>query len=446
MSELMDLADRIVGMARSGEQIDAYVGRSTDTSVRVYEGAIENLESSQSSGFGIRIVVDGRTGFAYAGSLDPSVIDEVLAEARDNVQFASHDPHGGVAEPDGVEPITLDLWRPELADAPMERKIELAKELERLTLAGDSRVRVETSDYNDGLSESAIATTTGVRAHARQSGVSISVGTLADDRGETQNGFGFSVGRTLDELDVALAASDGVMRATRLLGATKPTSGRFTVVFDPFVTAQLLGIISSTMNGESVAKGRSMFADRLGEQVGSPLLTLIDDPTDPLAFTATARDGEGLATRRNVLISQGRLEKFVYSTYAGRLAGVASTGSAVRGGYAGTPGTGCRALSLVPGEIGPEQLLASIDNGILIQEVSGMHSGVNSISGDFSTGAAGVRIRNGELAEPVKEFTIASTLQRMLNDVGGVGSDLTRLPMMAAGLTLVINDVTVSGA
>jgi PmbA protein len=125
---------------------------------------------------------------------------------------------------------------------------------------------------------------------------------------------------------------------------------------------------------------------------------------------------------------------------------VASTGSAVRGGYAGTPGTGCRALSLIPGDVAPEQLVASIDNGILVQEVSGMHSGVNSISGDFSTGAAGVRIRNGSLAEPVKEFTIASTLQRMLNDIAAIGSDLTRLPMMAAGVTLVINDVTVSGA
>jgi PmbA protein len=446
MSELVELADRIVAMAKSGEQIEAYVGRSTDTSVRVYQGAIENLESSESAGIGVRVVVDGRTGFAYAGSLDPSVIAEVLADARDNVAFASSDPHGGLAEPDGVAAVEIDLWRPELADAPTDRKVELAMELERLTLAGDSRVRVESSDYNDGLSEAAVATTTGIRAYARQSGVSISVGTLADDRGETQNGFGFSVGRTLDELDVTQSAADGVMRATRLLGATKPTGGRMTVVFDPFVTAQFLGILSSTMNGESVAKGRSMFADRLGDQVGSSILTLVDDPTNPLAFTATARDGEGLATRRNALIVDGRLQQFVYSTYAGRLAGVASTGSAVRGGYAGTPGTGCRALSLIPGDVAPEQLVASIDNGILVQEVSGMHSGVNSISGDFSTGAAGVRIRNGSLAEPVKEFTIASTLQRMLNDIAAIGSDLTRLPMMAAGVTLVINDVTVSGA
>ncbi|NNE73511.1 MAG: TldD/PmbA family protein, partial [Acidimicrobiales bacterium] len=216
------------------------------------------------------------------------------------------------------------------------------------------------------------------------------------------------------------------------------------VVLDPFVTAQFLGIIGATMSGEMVLKGRSLFADRLGEAVASPLITLVDDPTNPQAFTATESDGEGLATRRNVLIEDGVLSKFVHNTYTARRMGTASTGSAVRG-YSSTPGVGCMALALHPGTQSQAELVAGIDDGLLVQGVAGLHSGVNPVSGDFSTGAEGLRIRNGVTAEPVREVTIASTLQRMLQDVQAVGADLEWLPMSAAGVSLVVADLTMSG-
>ncbi|MEL0284465.1 MAG: metallopeptidase TldD-related protein, partial [Ilumatobacter sp.] len=242
------------------------------------------------------------------------------------------------------------------------------------------------------------------------------------------------------------AAGDAVDRATRLLGATKPRSRRTTVVLDPFVTAQVLGIIGSTLNGESVVKGRSLFRDRLGETIAAPGVTLIDDPTDPRAFTATDVDGEGLAARRNVLIDSGRLEMFVHSGYSARRAGTVSTGNAIRGGVAGLPGAGCQALQLVPGARAQEELISSIDDGVLVQSVSGIHSGVNTVSGDFSTGASGMSISNGAIAAPVREFTIATTLQRLLLDIIEIGADLRWLPMRAAGMSLVIGDVTVSGS
>ena len=268
---------------------------------------------------------------------------------------------------------------------------------------------------------------------------------LAEADGETQTGFGFSVGRSPAELDPQRAAADAAERATRLLGATKPPSGRMTVVLDPFVTAQFLEILGSTMSGETVLKGRSLFADRLGEEVASPLVTLVDDPTDPAAFTATELDGEGLATRRNELIRDGVLQKFVHNSYTARRAGTSSTGSAVRG-FSSTPGVGVQAVSLVPGTRSQAELVADIDDGLLVQGVSGVAFGVNPVSGDFSTGAEGLRIRNGEVAEPVREVTIASTLQRMLHDVVAVGGDLEWLPMSAAGVSLVITDVTMSGS
>ncbi|MFM7489786.1 MAG: TldD/PmbA family protein [Actinomycetota bacterium] len=444
--ELLAIADRVVALAQSGEQVEAYVSRSLSTDVRVYEGEVEHFVSAQSEGIGIRVIRDGRTGTSYAGTLDPAVIADVLAEARDNLGYGEVDEWSGLAEPDGVAVTPQVLWSERLESVPTARKIELAKELERLARAADSRVRVDDSNYSDAFGEAAVATTTGIRVSGRENGCYLSVGTLADDGDETQTGFGFSVGRDVDELDIEKAAREAADRATRLLGATKPASRRVTVVLDPFVTAQFLGIIGGTLNGDSVVKGRSLFANRLGDEVASPLVTLVDDPTNPLAYTATDIDGEGLAARRNVLIDRGTLGMFVQSSYSARRMGVATTGNGTRGGYAGSPGAGCLALQVVPGTRSQADIVAGIEDGILIQQVQGLHSGVNPVSGDFSTGAAGITIANGTLGAPVREFTIASTLQKMLLDIAEVGGDLEWLPMRATGVSLVIHDVTMSGA
>jgi len=446
MDDLLELATGIAGQAGKGEQIEAYVARANDTAVRVYEGEVEHFTSAQSEGIGIRVVKDGRVGFAYAGTLDPAGIDEVLAEARDNVSFGTPDEWAGLAEPDGVALVEQDLWREELLSLPTADKITLAKELERLTLAADSRVRVDEADYADVRAEGAVATSTGIATAGRETAAYLSVSTLADDGDVTHTGFGFTVGRSPADFDPERAAREAAERATRLLGASKPSTGKVTVVLDPFVSAQFLGIIGSTLNGEAVLKGRSIFAGRVGEDVAATNLTLIDDPTNPLSYTASEIDGEGLATRRNVLIDGGVLQMFVESSYSARRSGAAPTGNATRGGFKTTPGCGCLALSLVPGTRSQAELVAEVDQGVLIQMVQGLHSGVNPVSGDFSTGASGLMIRGGQLAEPVREFTIASTLQRMLKDVVEVGGDIEWLPMSAAGVSLVIRDVTMSGA
>ena len=443
--ELQSIADRVVARAAPGEQVEAYVARGRETDVRIYEGEIEHFVSAQSEGIGIRVIRDGRTGFAYAGTLDDDAIASVLAEARDNVSFGTPDEWAGLAEPDGVAVVAQQLWSDALAEYPTDGKIELAKELERLTRAVDSRVRVDDANYSDGSGEAAVASTSGIRVSGRENGCYVSVSTLADDGDETQTGFGFAVGRSPQEFDLAKAAQQAADRATRLLGAVKPPSKRVTVVLDPFVTAQFLGVLSSALNGENVAKGRSLFANRVGESVASPLFTLVDDPTNPKAYTATDIDGEGLAARRNALIDGGVLQGFVHSSYSARRAGTNSTGNAVRGGFKGTPGVGCLAMQLQPGTRSQAELIADVDDGVLIQMVQGLHSGVNPISGDFSTGASGLLISHGELGGPVREFTIASTLQRMLHDIGEVGGDVDWLPMSAAGVSLVIRDVTMSG-
>ena len=445
MAELLDIADRVVGRAVAGEQIEVVVVHERETEVRAYEGEVESLTVAESQGVGVRVVSDGRQGFAYTGTLDEAAVAEALAEARDNLTFATPDEFCGVAEPDGVEPAVLDLHRAALADHPTDAKVAMALDLERLTREADGRIAgVESAEYADSVTETAVATSTGIRACSRETGCFVSSYALAEQDGETQTGFGFSLGREPGDLDIARAATEAADRATRMLGAVKPASGRFTVVLDPWVSAQFLGIVGGTLSGEMVQKGRALFVDRLGDDVASSVVTLVDDPTDAAAFSATATDGEGLATRRNVLIDGGRLDRFVHNSQTARRAGTVSTGSAVRG-YASTPGVGVQAVSLLPGPRRPADLIAGIDDGILVQGVSGLHSGVNPVSGDFSTGAEGLRIRRGELAEPVREFTIASTIQRMLHEIREVADDLEWLPMNAAGVTVVIGELTVSG-
>ena len=446
MSDLLALCDRLVAQAQPGEQVEVVAVHERETEVRAYEGQVESLTAAESQGVGVRVIRDGRQGFASAGTLDLTILDEALAEARENLAFATPDEFCALATPDALDPAVLDIYRQELVDFPVETKVALALELERRTREGDPRIiGVESADYSDSVTQTAVATTTGIRTTTAETGCFLSAYSLAEENGDTQAGFGFSVGRQPSDLDVNQAAVDAVERSTRMLGAVKPPSGRMMVVLDPWVSAQFLGIVGGTLSGEAVQKGRSLFAERLGDQVAASNLTLIDDPTNPAAFTATATDGEGLATRRNVLMQDGRLEKFVHNSYTARRAGTASTGSAVRG-YSSTPGVGVQAVSVQPGQLSPDALIAGITDGLLVQGVSGLHSGVNPVSGDFSTGAEGLRIRNGELAEPVREFTIASTLQKMLLEVTAVGDDLVWLPMKAAGVTLVIAELTVSGA
>jgi PmbA protein len=452
MSDLLALASSVVEKAQSGEGMEVYVVRGSETEVRAYEGTVESLTSADSSGVGIRVVLEGteeegsRLGFAWAGSLDPAVIEAALADARDNARYATPDPDVLLARPDGASVVEQDLWDDGVTATPMEDKIALALELERATRAADDRVRqVSSADYSDERAEMALASTTGIRSSARRTTAFVSVDAIAGVGSDTQTGTGFSVGRAPADLNPEEAMGEAVQRATRLLGAQKAQSGRYTVVFDPRVVSTLLSVMASALSGEAVVKGRSFFAGRIGESVANAAVTLVDDPTDSRAFSASTYDAEGLACRRNVLISDGMLRMFVFDTVSARRAQMQSTGSAVRGGFAGTPSAGCRALVLQPGSKGADDILASVGDGLYVQSVTGIHSGVNTVSGDFSVGAEGLMIRAGALAEPVREVTVASTLQRMLQSIVEIGGDLRWLPGSAAGQTLAIADMQLSG-
>ena len=444
--ELEMIAEKIVAQALPGEELEVFVARGATTSVKAYGGEVESLTSAESAGIGIRIIRDHRQGFAHAGTLDPDVIAEVLADARDNTSFGEPDEFYALATDDGVAAVDQELWRDELVSFPPERKVEMAIELERLVVGRDPRITgVRTAAYGDSRGEAAIASTAGIVRSWRGTYCSASVLALAADGDETKTGGGSDVGRDPSELDLEQAAADAVDRATRLFGARSAPSQRLTVVFEPRMAASIIGIAGGTLTGERVLKGRSPFADRRGDTIASPALVLVDDPTNPLSMGADAYDGEGLACRRNVLIDGGVLTGFLHNSYTGRRSGTASTGSAVRGSRS-TPGVGTQALAVVPGARSFDEIVASIDHGFLVQSMTGLHSGVNAVSGDFSVGAEGLMIRDGAIAEPVREVTIASTLQRLLLDITEVGGDLEWLPGGTGSATLVIDGVSLGGS
>jgi PmbA protein len=448
-SDLLAIGRSVAGAAGAGEQIEAYVVRRQETDVEVFGGEVESLTTAGIEGVGVRVIVGNRQGYASAGSLDPDVVAETLAEARDNAEFGEPDEWNALAtlaDAETVERVSLDLWRDDATSLPTDEKVRIALDLEAATKARDTRVKgVEAAGYGDAWAESAVVNSNGVEATNRRTTASAYVGALADDGTGTQTGYGFAAGRAVGDLDLESIPRDAVDRACRLLGA-KPIAGRrIPIVLDPLVTRSVLGVLSSAFNGESLLKGRSLFGGRDGEKVAAPIVELVDDPTDARAQGAAQNDSEGLPTRRNVLIADGVLAGFLHNVYTGRRSGLASTGSAVRGGYGSAPGVGVRALALRPGSRSPEAVMASVPEAFYVQSVSGLHSGTNPISGDFSVGAEGLMLRNGAFAEPVREVTIASTLQRMLLDVVEVASDLTFLPGAAAGVTVLISEMSLSG-
>ena len=443
-NELMGLALQVAERAGRGEQVEAYVMRGTDLTARVSGGEVEQLSSATSEGVGLRVVRDGRVGFAWAGSLDPAIVADTLADARDNASFATPDEHAGLAEPDGLRPVQLDLWRDDVGTTATADKIALAAEVERRVLA-DPRVRaLRFAEYQDGRTEVAVATSTGLVAARRSTVAYLSCFAMAGEGDGTTTGGGFSFGRSVADLDVDRVVGDAVTKSTRMQGAAKPASATVTVVLDPSVASSVLALVASLCNGEAVQKGRSLFGGRLGEEVASSMLTLVDDPTNPASSGASPNDAEGLATRPTPLIEGGVLRSFLYDTRWARAAGKASTASAVRS-FKGTPGIGARAVAPSPGTLSHEEVLAAVGDGLYVQSVAGLHSGVDRISGDFSVGCEGLMIRSGTLAEPVKECTIASTLLRMLQGVVHVGADLEWESGSCARVTLAIDGLSLGG-
>jgi PmbA protein len=444
VADLSELAGAAVDAAQDHEAVEAYAEEARRTEVTAHKGEVEGLTFAESRGVGVRLIAAGRLGYAYAA--DPSV-DEVraaVARARENAELATEDEFNVLPPAMPIEPISA-LFRQDQAALATERKVSVALDLERLAVSADPRVtKVDQAGYGDAVSRVAIASTAGVTAEYGRTDCWAVVSALAEQDGETQSGWSFRVARELGELDWGSVAQESVERSARLLGAVKPASGRVPVVLDPFAGSSFLGILAGALSAESVQKQRSLFAGLLGEEVGSPLMTLVDDGRTLEGPAAAPFDDEGVPTGRTELIAHGTLSAFLHNAYTARRGGTDSTGNASRGGYRTPPGVGTTNFFVQPGATAVSDILLRAQGGVLIQDVSGVHSGANPISGEFSVGATGLRIVDGELGEPLREMTVASTVPEMLKSITAVGDDLRFFTAVGVP-TILIGEMTVAG-
>jgi PmbA protein len=439
----MTLCVAAVEAARGGEEVEAFAEERSTTEVQARLGEVEGLTSSASCGVGVRLVSGERLGFAYAA--DPS-LEEVrgtVARARENATLATPDPANVLPEAQPIEPLD-GLFSESLARMPTSRKVELATGLERLAVSIDPAVRrTESVRYADAVGRVAIASTRGVRAEHEGTGCWCAVAVLADRDGETQTGSSFRVSRRVEDLGADDVAREAVERARRVLGASKPATARVPVVLDPFAASAFLGVLAGALSADAVQKHRSLFAPLVGERVASEAFTLVDDGRLLDGPAAAPFDGEGVPTRRTELVTDGVLNGFLHNTATATRGRTRSTGNARRG-YRGTPGVGPANLFVQPGDGSPEQLLSRAEGGVLIQDVTGVHSGANAVSGEFSVGATGLRISDGGLGEPLREMTIASTVPEMLRAILAVGADLRWFTSIGVP-SILVDAMTVAG-
>ncbi len=428
---------------------EAYVAEDAGREVRVHDGAVESLTAATQRGVGVRAWIGGRVGYAYGTDLTEAGVGAIAARAAEAAKVSDEDEFAGPPRLDGTVPDLDGLRDPSIDEWSAGEVAELALAVERAALEADSRIGgIEQAVYADSSERVAIASSVGLAAAYEASSCYAYLQALAEGDGGKETGLGFGLSRGPAGLDPAAIGREGAERAVSMIGAGKPTSRSCPVVLDPTVAASFAGLIGGVLCADAVQRGRSPFAERLGDEVAGEALVLHDDGLDPEGLASGSFDGEGVSRRRTALIEGGRLRAFLHDTYTGRRAGAASTGSAGRAGYRSQPAVAASNLIVAPGSLSFEELLAEAGGGVYVTDVAGLHSGVNPVSGVFSVGASGREIADGELGAPVREFTIAGDLVSMLRAVRGAGVEARWVPFGGSVKTppLLVGEMTVSGS
>ncbi|HMA28188.1 MAG: TldD/PmbA family protein [Solirubrobacterales bacterium] len=422
---------------------------SRSREVRVHAGAVESLTEASGRGVGVRAWIGTRTGYAYGTDLSDQGLRDLAEAAVGAARVADEDENSAAPGRSG-EPSEIEGLRDEsLAGTETSEVIDLAKRIERVALDRDKRVSaVEEVVYVDEDSDAAIATSRGVVGSFGLSVAYSFLQAMASRDSEVQTGLGFGVGRSPQALDAAQIGAEAGDEASSMLGASKPGSRTCPVVLSERVTASFAGFIGGALCADAVQRGRSPFADRLGEELASPAYVLADDGLDPGGLASAPFDGEGTPRQRTPLIGDGKLLAYLHDCYTARRGGARSTGNASRSSYRTPPSVSTSNLVLEPGELSLEGLLEQAGDGVYVTEVAGLHSGVNPVTGRYSVGASGRAIRGGELAEPLREFTIAGDLLGALAAVRAVGSESRWVPFGGSVRTapMLVGEMAIGGS
>ena len=449
--ELGDLARRAAAGATAAGATDAeaWAEGSRSREVRVHAGEVESLTEASGRGVGVRAWIGARTGYAYGTDLSDSGLAELAEAAVGAARVADEDERSAAPEPSGDASEIPGLYDEGVASTETAEVIDLAKRIERAALERDSRVTgVEEVVYVDENSNAAIATSRGVSGAFGSSAAYSFLQAMATQDSEVQTGLGFGVGRSPRDLDAEKIGAEAGDESSSMLGATKPESRTCPVVLSDRVAASFAGFIGGALAADEVQRGRSPFADRLGEEVASAALRIADDGTDPGGLASAPFDGEGTPRGRTPLLADGKLLAYLHDSYTARRGGATSTGNAARASYRSPPSVSPSNLMIEPGELSLEGLLERAGDGVYVTEVAGLHSGVNPVTGRYSVGATGRTIRSGELSEPLREFTIAGDLLSTLAAVQAVGSETRWVPFGGSvhSAPLLVGEMAIGGS
>jgi PmbA protein len=452
--DLESLAADVVAMAVKAGASDAEaVAREGDEfSVNVRMGAVETLKESGSRGLGLRVFQGTRTASTSTSDLTPEGIRQLVEGALALAKVTEEDPFTGMPERDEFGSIAddLHLYYEDVYSLEGSERIAWARRAEAAALGADPRItNSDGGSFDAATGRMALANSRGFVGGYRTSYAGVSAAPLAmDANGTMQRDGWWSGARRLADLDSPEAIGQEAARRTlRRLGARRVATQRVPIVFAPEVARSLVGSVFEAASGDSIWRGASFLTGRLGEPIGAENLTIIDDntmllPTGAGGFGTSPFDGEGLPSRRTVVVENGVLRTYLLNTYAARKLGLKSTHNASRG-LAGTPGIGCGNLYIEPGTLTPEQILADVPAGLYVTSLMGF--GVNVVTGDYSRGATGQWIENGQLNHAVEEVTIAGNLAEMLKSVTAIGNDLVFRGAVASP-TLRIDGMTIAGA
>lgn len=435
-----ELVDRC--LSRGADAAEVYLETGRQLSVEVRNGAMETIQESSSHGVGFRVFKDGKMGFAHSNDLSDASVNEAIRSA---VEFAAHmtaDEHNVLPADPAVTPVE-GLFDPDLAGVAMDAKIALITELESLAMRDPRITKSDGARYGEGEGAVYLANSNGLVKSFRSTGCSFGVSVVAEKGDQKSSGGDSCSRRSFSDLVAPdVVAEEASRSAYEMLDPRMVRTQRAPVVFDPDVAGALLGGILGAVNGERVLQGASFLAGRVGEKIGSDLLTIVDDGTRPKGMASSPFDGEGVPTRRRVIVEKGILQGFMYNTIAGHRAGVESTGNASRGGFSSLPGIGPHAFYVEAGDTAPEAIIRATPRGLYLKGVTGY--GINPVSGNFSGGAEGFWIENGRLAFPVKGLTIAATADEMLNGIDRLGNDLD-LSRSSTAPTFRIREMQIGG-
>ncbi len=437
--------------AAGAEAAEAFAQDSRGRQIRVFDGDVESLTDSGERGVGVRTWIGGRVGYAYGTDLSADGVAGIAADSVEAARVADPDEFAAPPQANGAAaPEISGLFDPALAEWSTERKVELAKAVEAAATADARIANVETAVYVDESASVALASSTGLRGETQATSCYAYAQAIAADGDDKQTGLGFGMGRAPGALDAQAIGGEAADRAGSLLGAAKPQSRSCPVVLDETVAASFFGFIGGLLCADAVQRGRSPFAGRLGEEIGSAALGIADDALDPEGLASAPFDGEGVPHARVELLAAGRLEAYLHDTYTAHRegGGTRSTASAERSSYRGAPSVGTSNLVVATGELSLAELLGEAGEGMYVTDVAGLHSGVNPVSGTFSVGATGRLIAGGELAAPASEFTIASDLTAMLAAVKATGADARWVPFGGSVKTppVLIAEMAIAGA